>query len=118
MSVLSRHRTVPSPRTSGGDAARLVAPTQPSEQAPTPGPSRTAIFVSGAVLVAAAAAGATTYILAQNDSASPAERVELPFNSEVQRDRATAARGGTGGAAAADTEAQRDAAAAARHASR
>lgn len=95
----------------------MAAPTQPSDQAPTPGPSRTAILVSGALLVAAAAVGATAYVAAQDDPASPAETVELPFNSEVQRDRATAARGGTA-AAAADTEAQRDAAAAARHDSR
>lgn len=117
MSVLSRHRTIPSPRTSGEDAARMAAPTQPSDQALTPGPSRTAILVSGAALVAAATVGVTAYVIAHDAPARPAETVELPFNSELQRDRATAARGETAGATA-DTEAQRDAAAAARHASR
>jgi hypothetical protein len=114
MSVLSRHRTLPSQRTAGEGVARKAAPTQPSDEATTTGPSRTALLVSGAVLVAAATVGATSYVIAQNDSASPAGTVDLPFDSEVQRDRAAAGRGRTA-AAPADTEAQRDAAAASRN---
>ncbi len=116
MSVLSRQHAIPFPRNSREHVALDAARSQHSGTAST-GPSRTALLISAAMLVAAATVGVTTYVLAQDNPASPSGTVELPFHSEVQRDRATAARGGTA-EAVARTEAQRDAAAAARHASR
>lgn len=117
MSVLSRHRTIPSQRTSGEPVALEPASTRRSGKASTTGPSRTAFLVSVGALITAAAVGATALVVAQDDPVSSPRTVDRPFDSEVHRDAAAAARGGTA-ADVATSEAQRDAAAAARHASR
>lgn len=120
MSVLSRHRTIPSPRTSDDAVIDLDAPalrpsSEPASSNPSSNPSRTLLLLSGAAVFAAAAVGTTVYVLA-DDAPSPTRTVDLPFSSELKRDAAAAARNGAA-AAVAKSEAQRDAAAAARHAS-
>lgn len=96
MSVLSRHSTIPSPRTSDDAVIDLdAAAPRPSSEPSSPNPSRTLLLLSGAAVITAAAVGTTVYVLA-DDSSSPTRTVELPISSELQRDAAAAARHASG----------------------
>ena len=117
MSVLSKHHTIPAQRS--GERIDLDAPAPRRSGTPVAAPRdsrRLALLLAAGAVVVAAGIGTAAYVVLDDD-AGTATTTTVDIQSENRRDAATAARNEANAGTAA-TEAQRDAAAAARHASK